>query len=112
MIRHCANLVAASTPPRGVGPLDHPITKVGFACGSGGSFVAQAARRGCQLLVTGEAAFHDCLLAESLGMALGLLGHFHSERKAMDRLAERLAAEFPALTVAASQSESDPIVVI
>lgn len=109
VIRKCAQTVGASSPPRGVGPLDQPITKVGFACGSGGSFVSQAARRGCQLLVTGEATFHDCLQAESLGMALGLLGHFHSERDAMDRLAERLAGEFPTIKVWASENESDPI---
>ncbi|WP_182865957.1 Nif3-like dinuclear metal center hexameric protein [Stieleria mannarensis] len=109
VIRRCATLVQSASAPRGVGPLDQPVTKVGFACGSGGSFVAQAARCGCQLLVTGEASFHDCLEAESRGMTLGLLGHFHSERFAMERLAVRIGEEFPALTVWPSKAEADPI---
>ncbi|MCS7468953.1 Nif3-like dinuclear metal center hexameric protein [Stieleria sp. ICT_E10.1] len=109
VIRRCAEWVDCRQAPRGVGPLDRPITRVGFACGSGGSFVARAARCGCQLLITGEASFHDCLEAESRGMALGLLGHYHSERFAMEQLAERLAEAFPALTLWPSAAESDPI---
>ena len=112
VIRRCAELVSASPPPRGVGPLDRKVTTVGFACGSGGTFVAQAHRCGCELLITGEATFHNCLEAESLGMSLGLLGHFHSERFAMDRLAERLSGEFPELRVWASKGETDPIVMV
>ncbi|QEG01856.1 GTP cyclohydrolase 1 type 2 [Stieleria maiorica] len=112
VIRRCAALVQSTSPPRGVGPLDQPVTKVGFACGSGGSFVAQAARCGCQLLVTGEASFHDCLEAESRGMALGLLGHFHSERFAMERLAVRIGEALPTLTVWPSRAESDPVQMI
>lgn len=109
VIQSCAEFVSSSSPPRAVGALDRPVSKVGFACGSGGSFVSQAARRGCQLLITGEATFHDCLEAESLGMTLGLLGHFHSERFAMNRLAEDLATQFPELTIWPSEQESDPI---
>ena len=94
---------------RGVGPLDQQCSKIGFACGSGGSFVAAAHRRGCSLLVTGEATFHQCLEAESLGMAMGLLGHYHSERFAMEALAARLAEDWPDLSIWPSEVERDPI---
>ena len=109
VIARCVELVSSGSEPRGVGPIDQEVTKVGFACGSGGSFVDAAARCGCELLITGEAAFHDCLAAEANGMALGLLGHFGSERFAMEQLAEKLAAEFPDLMIWASETESDPV---
>ena len=98
--------------PRRVGDPNQPIAKVGFACGSGGSFLAAARRRGCDALITGEATFHACLEAESSRIALGLLGHYASERFAMERLAERLANEFADIAVWASRRESDPIDVV
>ncbi|MEO1524221.1 MAG: Nif3-like dinuclear metal center hexameric protein [Planctomycetota bacterium] len=94
---------------RGVGPLDRKVRKVGFACGSGGSFVAAAHRRGCELLITGEATFHQCLEAESLEMAMGLLGHYHSERFAIENLATRLGGELAELSIWPSKREGDPI---
>jgi dinuclear metal center YbgI/SA1388 family protein len=109
LIEQCAQFVGSPSPAV-VGPIESLINKVGFACGSGGSFVAQANRRGCQLLITGEATFHDCLLARSLGMTLGLLGHYHSERFAMVRLAEKLHEQHPDLDCWASEVETDPIV--
>lgn len=64
-----------------------PVQKVAIACGSGGSFLHAASARGCRALITGEATFHTCLEAESLGMALILLGHYASERFAMEQMA-------------------------
>ena len=60
-------------------------------------------------LITGEATFHTCLEAESLGIGLGLLGHYWSERFAMERLAERLSGELGELTIWPSKAERDPI---
>ena len=97
------------TAPRHVGDLNRPVWRVAIACGSGGSFVAAADRRGCDMLLTGEATFHACLEAESLGVGLGLLGHFGSERFASERLADELAARFPQVECWASRRESDPI---
>lgn len=94
---------------RCVGDPAQPVTKVAIACGSGGSFLAVAARHGCELLVTGEASFHACLEAESLGVGLGLLGHFWSERFAMERLARRLQSEYQQLSIWPSRAERDPI---
>lgn len=111
ILQRCAETAGAGLI-RAVGDLNRKIQKVGFACGSGGSFVSAAHRRGCELLVTGEATFHDCLEAESLGMTLGLLGHYQSERFAMEILAARLTKLFPGLSVWASEQESDPISVV
>jgi len=66
------------------------IWKVAIACGSGGSFLQAAVACGCQAMITGEATFHTCLEAQAVGMDLVLVGHFSSERFAMERLASDL----------------------
>lgn len=82
---------------------------IGIACGSGGSFLDDVLACGCNAMLTGEASFHTCLEARSRSVALVLLGHYVSERFALELLASRLATEFPALNVFASKNESDPI---
>lgn len=108
LIEQAARAVGA-TAPRRVGNAGQPISKVGFACGSGGSFLAAAQRAGCDALITGEATFHTCLEAESLGIGLGLLGHYWSERFAMERLAGQLSTQLSELTIWPSKAEHDPI---
>ncbi|WP_197138280.1 Nif3-like dinuclear metal center hexameric protein [Crateriforma conspicua] len=85
------------------------IRVVGFACGSGGSFLEAADRQGCHALVTGEATFHTCLEARAMGIGMVLLGHYWSERFAMEQLADQLAQSHPSLNVWASRAERDPI---
>jgi dinuclear metal center YbgI/SA1388 family protein len=92
-----------------VGDAARATRRVGIACGSGGDFVAPAAKAGCDVLLTGEARFHACLEAESLGLALILAGHYATERFGIERLAEVLAERFPDMTVWASRDERDPI---
>lgn len=94
---------------RWVGERERVVSKVAFACGSGGSFLPAARRHGVDVLVTGEATFHTCLDARSSGLALVLVGHYHSERFAMERLAMTLADELAGLTVWASERETDPL---
>ena len=91
-------------------PVEGPITRIGIGCGSGGSFLSAAAASGCQLLVTGEATFHVCLEAQSLGLGLLLLGHFASEKFAMDQLASRLASALPEVNFWGSRNEADPVI--
>lgn len=91
-------------------PVGGPLTRIAIACGSGGSFLSAAASRGCQLLVTGEATFHTCLEAQSLGIGLLMIGHFASEKFAMDQLASRLASALPQISVWGSREETDPVV--
>lgn len=92
-----------------VGDGSTPVEGVAVACGSAAGFMHDAHRVGCQVLVTGEAKFHDCLEAKALGVALVLLGHYASERPAMERLADVLQDRFPELTVWPSDDETDPL---
>ncbi|GAC1335972.1 MAG: Nif3-like dinuclear metal center hexameric protein [Isosphaeraceae bacterium] len=97
-----------SDSTRFVGPVDRPITRVAVACGAGDDFIADAARRGADLLLTGEARFHRMLEAESLGIALIVAGHFATERIGVESLADRLSQAYPDLTVFPSRRERDP----
>ena len=108
LVDQCSRLVGARHA-RLVGDEGHSVTRVGFACGSGGSFLAAAKGCGCDALITGEATFHACLEAESSGIGLGLLGHYWSERFAMEQLARQLSDLHPEVTVWPSRRESDPI---
>ena len=92
-----------------VGPADQMISRVAVACGSAGSFLSPARRKGCDLLVTGETTFHTCLEADADEIALLLPGHYASERFAVESLAQEISNALPDLTVWASQHESDPL---
>ena len=88
---------------------DSSVKRVAIACGSGGSFLGKAKARGCDTLVTGEATFHTCLEAEARGMSLVLLGHFASERFAVETLAELLKISFESTEIWSSTTERDPL---
>ncbi|HEV3415775.1 MAG TPA: Nif3-like dinuclear metal center hexameric protein [Pirellulales bacterium] len=92
-----------------VGDPDRAINKVAVGCGSAGELLAIARDLHCACFVTGEARFHSCLEAEASGIALILVGHFASERFALEQLAELLASQFPSVVVWASRRERDPL---
>jgi dinuclear metal center YbgI/SA1388 family protein len=92
-----------------VGSEDVKVRTIAVGCGSAGSFLADAARAGCDTLVTGETQFHTCLEAEALGLNLLLPGHYASERFACERLAEVLSKPFPQLKIWPSKAEADPL---
>ncbi|QDU91585.1 Putative GTP cyclohydrolase 1 type 2 [Pirellulimonas nuda] len=94
---------------RTVGAGQDAVDRVAIACGSGGSLLEGAIAAGASAMVTGEMTFHDCLAAEAAGVGVVLLGHYASERFAMQSLAARLAAAHPELTVWASRDERDPL---
>ena len=108
LVRFAADAVRANSPRR-VGDAEQLVKRVAFACGSGGTFLSAARRHGCDVLITGEATFHTCLEAEASSIGLGLLGHYWSERFAMEQLAQTLATQIPEISVWASRRESDPI---
>ncbi len=94
---------------RYAGDLEQDIKCIAMACGSGGSFLNKAASAGCNALITGEATFHTCLEAKALDIGLVLLGHYTSERFALEVLADRLQKQFSEMAVWCSRNESDPI---
>lgn len=92
-----------------VGAPSRNVQRVAIACGAAAALMADAAQRGCDVLLTGEARFHACLEARTLDIALVLPGHYATERPAMERLAAMLQHQFPDLDISASCAETDPI---
>ena len=86
-------------------PADHNISKIGIVCGSGGSMLSLVARRGCDAMLTGEATYHQCIEAESLGVALLMIGHHASESFAMKELSMQLQPLLPELRLISSRLE-------
>lgn len=87
----------------------HSIVRVGIVCGSGGSLIEAAVLSECDLFLTGEATFHQCLEAKGAGLSMLMIGHFASEKFAMDSLAALCRAEFASLEVWGSINEMDPV---
>lgn len=92
-----------------IGDPQRLISQPAVACGAAGAFLHAAHRAGCDMLLLGETNFHTCLEAEFLEVALVLVGHYASERFAVESLAETLAQQFPEVTVWASREERDPV---
>jgi len=91
------------------GDADATVSQVGVACGSAGEFLKDAISLGCDTFVTGEARFHTALDARVAEVNLIVLGHYSSERPAIEQLAGVLGNKFVGVTVEASKIESDPL---
>ncbi len=98
---------------RYVGPPDRLIEKVGVIGGDGNSFVAQAAGRGIDVLVTGDVYYHTAHDALAMGLCLVDPGH-HVEHLMKSRLAEylknHLSGKYPDTEILVSEINTDPFV--
>jgi dinuclear metal center YbgI/SA1388 family protein len=70
------------------------IKRVAVVGGSGGAMVSLAAKKGADLLITGDVGHHDALEAENFGLALIDAGHFYTEKAALRLFADRLGDAF------------------
>jgi len=85
------------------------VSKIAIGCGAASEFLEQAAAKSADVLLIGETRFHTYLEAKALGVSLVLPGHYASERFAMERLADRIATQFPDLRCWASKREQEPV---
>ncbi|UUO06801.1 Nif3-like dinuclear metal center hexameric protein [Blastopirellula sp. J2-11] len=92
-----------------VGGVNQKVTQPAVACGAAGEFLGTAITLGCDCLLLGETNFHTSLEAKAQGVALVLVGHYASERFAVETLADQLTDEYAGLKCWASEQESDPI---
>ncbi len=89
--------------------------RIGLAAcgvGAGRGVCRQAIAAGARLFVTGEMPHHDALTAAEAGMAVLCLGHSHTERIALARVAEQLALVAPKLRVIQSKQDRDPYEIV
>ena len=91
-----------------VGDPSRRVDRVAIACGAGDDFLADAAKAGADLLLTGEARFHRGLEAEALGIGLITAGHHATERIGVEELAAMVSSAFPGVVAWPSRREADP----
>jgi dinuclear metal center YbgI/SA1388 family protein len=111
-LRDFAAIVGRSLGRVAVGVTGDPhrqVQRVAIACGAGDDFLKDAASRGADVLVTGEARFHRACEAEALDIGLVTAGHYATERLGIEDLAQRISLAFPNLTVWPSHEEHDPV---
>ena len=92
-----------------IGDLSQKVRRVALACGAAGEYLSDSIRSNADTFLTGEMRFHDALTARSAGIGVLLPGHYATERPGIEELAEKLAADWPGVTVWASRSERDPL---
>lgn len=70
------------------------VERVAVLCGSGSPALEEAASKGCQVLLTGDAREPSMALARELGVTVLVGGHEATERFGVQALAERLQQQF------------------
>lgn len=97
---------------RFVGDLGCKITTVAVGAGSGGMLIPYAARRGADVLITGDVDHHDAQDAADAGLCVIDVGHYASEAIVVEPLAaylrERSTADGLAVEVVEAQAGKDP----
>lgn len=92
-----------------VGTANRAVQRVAIVCGAGGEMLPDVLRARADVFITGELRYHDYLAADAAGLTLLLPGHHATERPGVEELARRLARDWPAVHVWASESERDPV---
>lgn len=97
--------VARTTDPKKASPI---IERVALCGGSGGPFIGDAVKAGCQAYVTGDVRYHDFLDWGSKILIVDI-GHHETEALTKDLLADMISKRFPNLKVIKSGKEENPI---
>jgi len=88
------------------------VDTVAVAAGSCGSLWRAAVDDGASVYLTGEMRHHDALAASAAGLDVICVGHSHSERLTLERLAGRLGRMLPKLKVVLSRADRDPFDIV
>ncbi|HEU4538617.1 MAG TPA: Nif3-like dinuclear metal center hexameric protein [Polyangiaceae bacterium] len=90
------------------GPLEGEARLAAVGAGACGDLLDDVLAAGADVYVTGEVRHHDALRAAEAGLTLVCTLHSNSERGALGRLGERLAAALPGLDWSLSGLDADP----
>lgn len=92
-----------------VGDPARRVERAAVCVGAAGRLPFEKPRsRDCDVVVTGEIRHHDALMLLRLGRTAIALGHWESERPALDVLANSLRKAFPGCTVTVSERDTGP----
>jgi dinuclear metal center YbgI/SA1388 family protein len=94
------------------GPQEGDAQIVAASAGAAGNMIDDALAQGADLYLTGEMRHHDALRAAKAHMTVVCALHSNSERAALGRIRDRLAALLPGIEITSSTEDRDPFVVI
>ena len=86
---------------------ERPVKHIAICGGAGGEIMYEAARLGCDTILTGEIKHHQWIDGRELGLNLIEAGHFATENVVLPALAEMLRQGFPELEI--NLSEQGPL---
>ena len=84
-----------------------PVHRVAVGGGACSGYIAQAIAAGCDTFVTSDIKYNDFWEAKERGLNLIDAGHFYTENPVITVLAQKIAAQFPEITVKISESHRD-----
>lgn len=66
------------------------LVTVGYCTGAGGSYIIDAADRGCDLFITGDVKLHEAQYAKARGMSVIDAGHYGTEKIFTENMAHQI----------------------
>lgn len=84
------------------------VTRIAVCGGAGNEFIEQARMAGADVLLTGEARYHD-FFTEGLGILLVDAGHFETEQFTKVLFLDLLSKKIPTFAVHISTAERNPV---
>ena len=84
-----------------------PVRRVAVGGGACGEFEDDAIRAGCDTFVTADVKYNQFWDAHDLGLNLIDAGHFATENPIVALLAEKIASQFPEISVKISETHRD-----
>jgi dinuclear metal center YbgI/SA1388 family protein len=88
------------------------VRRAACAAGSCGEMWKGAVAAGATFYLTGEMKHHEALAAAQAGLTVVCVGHSHSERPVLSRLATRLGEEVPDVRWLVSEADRDPFEIL
>ena len=85
-----------------------PVYRVATGCGSCGEYLEDAVKAGCDTFITGDVKYSVFIDAKGQGINLIDAGHYPTENPIVPKLAKKLQAQFPDLTVEIAEHIAQP----
>lgn len=89
-------------------PQTSTVSRIAVCGGAGNEFIEQARQAGAEVLLTGEAKYHE-FFTEGLGIMLVDAGHFETEQFTKALFFDLLSKKFPTFAVRISTTERNPV---
>ena len=105
-LRECGEFVKKAFALNDVkiyGDLDREVEKAAVCTGSGKSLLSDVLKKGADVYITGDIDHHTGIDAVAQGLSIVDAGHYGTEYIFMEAMRQKLAAQFPELTLSCAE---------